>query len=140
MRKEKQLRSGAEFSILKELKLVKDERDKILDGTYPDKIIAGRQRKHILGTKEFVQKRQAMQIKGSSPSILTADAEELVKKYKGTGVIKIVGSSPYPQEIIDTDRIVGKTWVKSLNKYIDTKRIRIVYSSIGVHIIPINDY
>jgi hypothetical protein len=71
---------------------------------------------------------------------LTVNADELVQKYAGKGVINMVGSSPYPQEIIDTDNIVGKTWVKSLNKYVDTKRIRIVYSSIGVHIVPISDY
>ena len=140
MREEKHLRFDAESSILKELKLVKDARDKILDGTYPDKVIFGRQRKHIPGTKEFEQKRQMMQSKGSSPSILTADAEDLVKKYKGTGTIRIVGSSPYPQETIDTEEIVGKTWVKGLQRYIDTKRIKLIYSSIGVHIVPVSDY
>jgi len=113
-----------------------------LSDEYSKRIVAGRQRKHILGTKEFEQHRKAMQAKnpGSEPSILTADAEELVEKYAGKGIILMVGSSPYPQEIIDTDRIVGKTWVKTLNKYVDTKRIRIVYSSIGVHIVPISDY
>jgi hypothetical protein len=142
MREEKHLRFDAESSILKELKLVKDARDKILDGTYPDKVISGRQRKHIPGTMEFEQKRRVMQERsqGSEPSILIADAEELVKKYKGTGTIRIAGSSPYPQETIDTGMVVGKTWVKNLNKYVDTKRIRIVYSSIGVHIIPVSDY
>jgi len=136
------LTTGGAGSILNELKLVKDERDKILDGTYSDKIIAGRQRKHIQGTKEFEQKKQSMQKTSphSEPSILTVDAEELVKKYKGTGTIRIVGSSPYPQETIDTGMVVGRTWVKSLNKYVDTKRIRIIYSSIGVHVIPINDF
>lgn len=138
----KALTAGGACSILKELMLVKDERDKIIDGTYSDRVIWGRQRKHIQGTKEFEQKRQSTQRTSphSEPSILTADAEDLVKKYKGTGTIRIAGSSPYPQETIDTGMVVGRTWVKSLNKYVDTKRIRIVYSSIGVHIIPVNDF
>jgi len=119
-----------------------EERRKILDGTYPSKIVAGRQRKHIPGTIEFEQKRRAMKRKspGSEPSILTADADELVEKYKGTGAIKLDNSSPYPCEEIDIGIVIGRTWVKNLQKYVDTKKIRIVYSSIGVHIVPISDY
>jgi len=64
----------------------------------------------------------------------------LVEKYAGKGVIKIVGSSPYPRETIDTGEIVGKTWVKGLQKYVDTGRIKIIHSSIGVHIVPVSDY
>ncbi|GBU21471.1 hypothetical protein R80B4_01363 [Fibrobacteres bacterium R8-0-B4] len=109
---------------------------------YSKRIVAGRQRKHIAGTIEFEQHRRAMQRRspGSKPSILTADAEELVEKYAGKGVVKFKGSLPYPYEEINTGAIIGKTWVKSLGKYVDTKRIRIVYSSKGVHIIPISDY
>jgi hypothetical protein len=113
-----------------------------LSDEYSKRIVVGRQRKHIPGTKEFEQHRKAMQTRspGSEPSILTVDANELVDMYAGKGEITMVGSSPYPQEIIDADKIVGKTWVKRLNKYVDTKRIRIVYSSIGVHVVPISDY
>jgi len=113
-----------------------------LSDEYSKRIVAGRQRKHILGTKEFEQHRKAMQARnpGSEPSILTADAEELVEKYAGKGVETRPRSSLYACEEIDTGSIVGKTWVKSLQKYVDTKRIRIVYSSIGVHVIPVSDY
>ena len=117
-----------------------DERRKILDGTYPTKIVLGRQRKHIAGTIEFSQNQIKMQKEGSEPAILEADAEELVKKYKGTGKIRILNGSLYPYETIDTNSVVGKTWVKSLQKYVKTKRIRIVYSSNGVHVIPVSDY
>jgi len=119
-----------------------EERRKILDGTYPSKIVAGRQRKHIPGTIEFEQKRRAMKriSPGSEPAILTADAAELVEKYKGTGIVKAAGLSSYPKEVVYTDKVVGKTWVTSLNKYVDTKKMRIIYSSIGVHIVPISDY
>jgi len=121
---------------------IADERRKILDGTYSSKVIQGRQNKHIQGTVEFEQKRGQMQkdSPGSEPAILTADSEELIKKYKGTGKINIVKGSQYPEEIIDTSEIIGKTWVKSLQKYVDTKRIKILYSSTGVHIVPISDY
>ena len=113
-----------------------------LSDEHSKRIIAGRQRKHIIGTKEFEQHRKSMQARspGSEPSILTADAEELVKKYAGTGVQTWPNSSLYAREEIDTGSVVGKTWVKSLQKYVDTKRIRIVYSSIGVHVVPVSDY
>jgi len=48
--------------------------------------------------------------------------------------------SPYPREIINVDFIVGKTWVKSKQKYVDSRQIKIVYSSDGVHIFPTNNY
>ena len=118
------------------------ERQKIIDSTYPSRIVKGRQRKHIKGTKEFKQNRAKMQelSSGSEPAILLADAEELMNKYKGTGEIILTTKSLYPMEIIDADYVIGKTWVQSLQKYVETKRFRIVYSANGVHIIPVSDY
>jgi len=118
------------------------ERRKILDGTYPLRIIQGRQNKHIEGTREFEQNCEKMNrlSPGSRPATLTADAAELVNKYKGTGLIKPSKGSPYPREVINTNTIIGKTWVKSLQKYIDTRQIKIIYSSTGVHVIPVSEY
>ena len=121
---------------------VAEERQMILDGTYPSRIVQGRQNKHIMGTYEFVQKQNAMQndSPGSKPSILTVDAQSLVDRYKGSGHINIPKGSLFPREIVNTDSVVGKTWVKSLQKYVDTRRIKIFYSSKGVHIVPVSDY
>jgi len=121
---------------------IADEKRKILDGTYPTKVVAGRQRKHILGTREFAQNLQKMQNQEpkSRPAILIADAKKLVAKYKGTGTIKIPPGSQFPREIVDTDDIIGLTWVESMQKYVDTKRIAIIYSSDGVHVVPFSDY
>ena len=82
------------------------ERQKILHGTYPSRVIQGRQNKHIAETREFEQNREKMNRlnPGSMPAILEIDATDFVAEYKGTG------------------------------------RIRIIYSSDGVHIFPINDY
>ncbi|MCL2633999.1 MAG: polymorphic toxin type 50 domain-containing protein [Oscillospiraceae bacterium] len=119
----------------------KAERQKILDGTYPNRIIQGRQRKHIEGTKEFEQNCEKMRKLGSNPSKLYANADMLVKKYKGTGALfPGRGGSLFPEEIIETNSVIGETWVRSLKKHVPTKRIKIVYSSEGVHIIPISDY
>ena len=118
---------------------IADERRKILDGTYPSRVIQGRQNKHIPGTTEFAQNQAKMRLIESEPSILEVDAQTLVDKYKGTGTIYFIGS-PYPRELIATGKVIGKSWVKGLNKYVDTRKIEIFYSSTGVHIVPVSDY
>jgi len=124
------------------LRDIDDARRKILDGTYPSRVIIGRQNKHIEGTKEFEQNKEKMKKEspGSNPSILIADADEIMQKYKGTGIIDLPKGSEYPRETIDLNDFVGKTWVQSLKKYVSTKRVKIFYSSTGVHIVPVSDY
>jgi len=121
---------------------IEDERRKIKDGTYPLRIIQGRQNKHIEGTVEFEQKAKSMNAHspGSKPAILTVDAKMLIDKYSGTGLINVPYGSDYPVEIVDADCVIGKSWVKHKQKYVDTRRMKIIYSSTGVHIVPKNDF
>jgi len=121
---------------------ITDEKRKILDGIYPSRIIMGRQNKHIEGTVEFEQKREQMEqiSPGSRPAVISVDAQILLNKYKGTGNIYFHPTSPdYPREDITADGIIGKTWVKSLQKYVDTSAFTICYSKTGVHIIPVSE-
>jgi len=121
---------------------IADEKRKILDGTYPSRVIMGRQNKHIEGTIEFEQKCEQMEqiSPGSMPAVIIVDAQTLVNKYKGTGSLYFHPSSPdYPREDITADKTIGKTWVKSLKKYINTSAFTIYYSKTGVHIIPVNE-
>jgi hypothetical protein len=75
---------------------------------------------------------------GSRPSILEVDAQALIDKYKGTGnIIPPNAGSNYPREIVRADNSIGKSWVKSLQKYVETDTFTIVYSSSGAHIFPI---
>jgi hypothetical protein len=116
------------------------ERAKILNGDYPSRIQKGKQRKHISGTREFNQQRKKMNrfISGSEPAILNpnADAQDLVNQYKGTGIVEARPGSDFPHEIVKANRIIGKTWVKRMQKYVDTDTFVIVYSKEGVHIYP----
>jgi len=116
------------------------ERDKIKNGTYPSHIQKGKQRKHSPGTREFQQEREKLNRRspGSEPSILNndVDAQELVNRYKGTGKIRKRRGSDYPEEIVKTNKNIGKTWVISKQKYIDTDTFTIVYSKDGTHIYP----
>jgi len=118
---------------------ITEERRKIRDGTYPSRIIQGRQNKHIQGTKQFEQNREKMQKIGSAPAILQADAQSLVEKYKATGNIYFAKSSPeYPREDIDTKQVIGKTWDRKKGEYIDATIITIAYSKTGTHVFPNN--
>ena len=118
---------------------IAEERKKILDGTYPSKIIQGRQNKHIEGTAEFQQNKEKMNKLGSSPAILYSDAQRLVDKYKGTGTIYFTKSSTeYPREDINTKYVIGKTWDRNKGEYIDATIITISYSKVGTHVFPNN--
>ena len=119
-----------------------EERQKILNGEYPSRIVQGRQNKHIPDTKEFEQKRESMQREDpyNEPAIVEVDAQMLVDKYKGTGVIRKDSGSLFPRETVTVDFVVGKTWVKSLRKYVDTDTFTILYSNKGTHIFPRNMY
>ena len=122
---------------------IADEKHKILDGTYSSRVIAGRQNKHIEGTREFEQKREHMERSspGSMPAKINQDVDiqKLVDKYKGTGKIYFVDGSPYPREDIFSSAVIGATWIKTKGKYIDTCMFTIAYSKTGVHIFPKNE-
>ena len=104
---------------------IDEERKKILDGTYPSKVIDGRQRKHIEGTKEFDDKRLSMQRYNinAEPSLVSPsiDVQKLVDRYKCSGKVYFVKGSLFPREQIIADIIVGKTWVTTLKKYVPTR-------------------
>ena len=69
-----------------------DARRKILDGTYPDGILQGRQNKHIEGTFEYGQEliRLQNQTLPAKPGVLLEDVDpqELVERYRGTELIE----------------------------------------------------
>ena len=126
------------------------ERKKILSGEYPSRVIVGRQNKHVPGTREFEQNREKMNRlhkarypgtkERNEPAILTASAQKLVERYKGTGKIYADSGSLFPREYVLADFIVGKTWVVSRQKYVDTNAFIILYSSTGTHVIPDNEF
>ncbi|MCL1988006.1 MAG: polymorphic toxin type 50 domain-containing protein [Firmicutes bacterium] len=123
---------------------MKDEKTKILDGTYSSRIDTRKQAKHIYGSKAFQQETKAALLakaKGHDyffPSYFNADEnlQQLVNKYKGTGVIVSRKGSEYPWEDIKMDRIIGQIWDYENGKYVGIDIFTIVYSRRGVHIFP----
>jgi hypothetical protein len=117
-----------------------EARRKIVNGDYSTRINRGRQRKHIEGTKEFQQLAEKMdrQSPGSKPAILAVDAQSLIGEFAGNGEVYFKQGEQFPREKVSIGKVAGKTWVKSMGKYVDTDTITIVYSSDGVHVFPRN--
>jgi hypothetical protein len=120
------------------------ERQKILNGTYPSRVVQGRQNKHIEGTREFEQNREQMNRlnPGSSPAILDVDAQTMVENHKGTGTGRIYfsPSSPScPREDIVSESAIGRTWIQSQQRYVNTRAGTIIYSGKGTHVVPVNE-
>ncbi|MCL2015532.1 MAG: polymorphic toxin type 50 domain-containing protein [Defluviitaleaceae bacterium] len=145
---DKEIKAGAEGKFngqnIKDYKEQENAQDRIKDGTYPSRVMAGAQRKHVPGTAEFQQKRQ--QAKKDNPSNEPAKlnttaanyykfSQALVNEYKGTGKIKVLTNGVI-RETIKADRVIGKTWLNKTQQYMNTNTFDIHYSNKGTHIHP----
>lgn len=65
------------------------------------------------------------------------DPAELVKKYAGKGTIVSRKNSDFPYEYVSTDEYIGVTFDKAVGSFVPTKRMLIVYSKSGVHVLPV---
>lgn len=117
-------------------------RQLIMSGKYPLTIHKPKQRKHILGTKEYVEYSNSLKSKNKyGPSRLTVsedDAQILVDKYCGTGIIlrnkngewrKVELITIHPDDIgIAVNDMTG---VEA-----NTSTFKIHYSKDGTHVVP----
>ena len=92
------------------------------------KIHSDRQDKHIEGTKNYKQQIA----NGKKPSILTQNANKLLKEGAGKGT-----SAGNGKERVDFGRVIGKYYHEKTGKYYDTTNGIIHYDSKGnAHIVP----
>ena len=116
------------------------EREKIKNGYYSSTVSPQKQSRHIEGTKEYkTYSESSMKKKGKMPSVLYGDvkiAQELINKYKATGIILANGKDSV-REIIQSDDFIGKYWDKNIKKYIDTMTACIIYTKKDAHIYPV---
>ena len=99
-----------------------------------------KQQEHILGTPKWLSESKKEIAKGKNPKSFlfkNVDVQKLVDTYSGKGELKYRKGTPYPIEYVTCDNIIGKTFDKKFGKYINTRRIAIVYSQKGVHIYPV---
>lgn len=114
---------------------------KIESGEISQKIRPQVQARHIKGTARFAEYKSNRLKNGQTPqSILTVTMEEaqaLVDRYVGTGrvTIKIAKDGSFAiREYKTADQIVGKYYAD--DAFHDTKRMIIVYSKKGTHVVP----
>lgn len=92
------------------------------------KVNSGQQDKHIPGTNNY--KREIAY--GRNKSVLTADPQELLDHYAGTG--QKLGTN---KERVNFGRIIGQYYDTETGKYVDTTNGIIHYDSKGgAHIVP----
>ena len=105
----------------------------IADGKVNTHIHKGHQDKHILGTQNYRQEIA----NGREPSILTADANILVKKHVGKGQLVFTRRNKWTQKerFID-DGIIGIYKNKRFSSSHKTRIGNIHYGNGGVHIVP----
>ena len=91
---------------------------------FSTKVNAGKQGKHIVGSKNYQQGKSIFY--GSS-----ADAQRLVDKYAGTGTWVSAN-----KERVDFGKVIGKYVDLATGKSQNTTMGIIHYSKTGVHIVP----
>ena len=117
-------------------------RDQITSGVFPLKIFQGRQRKHIQGTNEYRQYVINLNKQGKfGPSRLTItidDAQSLVDRYRGTGILVRGKNGQWMnQELITTHpEKIGVAVNDRNGTEADTMTFKIHYSKDGTHIVP----
>lgn len=103
---------------------------KIKTGKQPLKIETGKQGKHIIGHKNFIEGRSYL-------TISIEEAQEIANKYAGNGTILLDKDGKWKmQEIIEADRIIGIDVDDISGNEIKTNKAKIHYSKKGIHIVP----
>lgn len=99
-----------------------------------------KQEEHILGTEKWLSLSKMEIANGKNPKSFlfkSVDVQKLVDTYSGKGKLDYRKNSAYPIEYVTCADTIGKTFDLKHNKYINTKRIAIVYSNKGVHVYPV---
>ncbi|MHB1651659.1 MAG: polymorphic toxin type 50 domain-containing protein [Desulfitobacteriaceae bacterium] len=95
-----------------------------------------KQNRHIEGTKEYNQYVKKLAKDDFKPSILTADPQEVIDKYAGTGRQIISTKGVQPKEVITLPDIAGKYYNTDRGEYVETNNVTVVYSKTGSHVYP----
>ncbi|WP_352420742.1 phage minor capsid protein [Proteiniborus sp.] len=121
---------------------IKEARGKILSGEYNLNVREQKQQEHILGTEQWVNRVKSTIKQGRIPQSAfdrNINIQEIIDKYKGTGVIEFRGKDVFPREYVNAEREIGVFFSDKLNTYVRTNRIAIHYSSKGIHAYPVSN-
>lgn len=110
---------------------IEETRKCIRSGQQPLNLHMGHQGKHIPGHNNYI----------AGKSYLTISAEEaqhLVNRYAGTGIINLTKSGEWKNtELVTSDKVVGRAIDQNTGEEFPTRTFKIHYGKKGVHIVPI---
>lgn len=104
----------------------------------PLKINAKAQSKHIVGSQQYNKYVETHEYPPSYLTITESEAQDLIEKYHGTGILKLnKNGDVMPSEmIVDNDKIVGCAVNNRTGEEVQTTGFKIHYSDDGTHIVP----
>ncbi|MNW40112.1 Phage minor capsid protein 2 [compost metagenome] len=109
---------------------IKETRAHIRSDAQTKTLHMGHQGKHIKGHNNYIDGKSYL-------TIPAEEAQELVKRYAGTGTLNMTKKGEWKnQELIDSDTIVGKAIDQFTGEEFETKSFKIHYGKKGVHIVP----
>ena len=112
--------------------------NKVADETFSLDIRHQKYLQHIEGTAQY---ENAVQSRGRLQSVLTISEEEaqrIIYKNYGLGTVKVDNTgAPLPGEYLTLDKVVGYYYERG--EKLPTKRIMILYSKSGAHIVPVKE-
>ena len=88
------------------------------------------QNRHIEDTAEYQQYVEKLEEKGLKPSKLNSDVDiqALIREFHGKGKYYPNPKDNSPREIVEVGKIVGQYWDMEKQKFVDTRKVMIVYS------------
>lgn len=109
---------------------IEEHKEFIKSDEQPKTIEVGKQGKHILGHNNYIEGRSYL-------TISLEEAQELVNKYAGTGILELDSKGNWKnREVIETDKEIGVNVSIIDGSETKTNSFKIHYSKKGTHIVP----
>lgn len=110
--------------------IISSIRNDIKSGKYPLEILEGKQGKHIKEHNNYIEGRSYL-------TISIDEAQKIVNKYAGSGIIRLNQNNEWDnKEIVTVDKEIGINVNNMTNEESKTNRCKIHYSKKGTHIVP----
>ncbi|WP_332869672.1 polymorphic toxin type 50 domain-containing protein [Clostridioides difficile] len=119
-----------DISEIKNSAIIDSIKEDIKNGNYNLNIHDGKQGKHLKGHNNYIEGRSYL-------TITKEEAQELVNKHAGNGIIKFNRSGEWDKkELIEIDKNIGVNVNNITGEKTLTNKFKIHYSKTGTHIVP----
>ncbi|NMS90596.1 minor capsid protein [Clostridioides difficile] len=119
-----------DISEIKNSDIIDSIKEDIKNGNYNLNIHDGKQGKHLKGHNNYIEGRSYL-------TITKEEAQELVNRHAGNGIIKFNRSGEWDKkELIEIDKNIGVNVNNITGEKTLTNKFKIHYSKTGTHIVP----